>query len=90
MKQGYNEQAQICAEGCEEDRITHIFQIQCKHKLFSKRVKKSQTELNGAKLIKRDEIGPDGVKRVKWLQLGPNRTKRGKVGLKGVQRRQKG
>ena len=26
-------QAQICAEGCEEDNNTHLFHIQCKHKL---------------------------------------------------------
>ena len=28
-----SEQAQICAEGCEEEYITHIFQIQLKHNL---------------------------------------------------------
>ena len=26
-------QAQMCAEGCEEDDITHFFHIKCKHKL---------------------------------------------------------
>ena len=28
-----NQQAQICAEGCEEDNITHFFRIKYKHKL---------------------------------------------------------
>ena len=28
-----NKQAHICAEGCEEEYITHIFQIQLKHNL---------------------------------------------------------
>ena len=27
-----HKQAQICAEGCEEDDITHFFHIKCKHK----------------------------------------------------------
>ena len=26
------EQAQICAEGCKGEYITHIFRIQCNHK----------------------------------------------------------
>ena len=25
-------QAQMCAEGCEEDDITHFFHMKCKHK----------------------------------------------------------
>ena len=28
-------QAQICAEGCEEDDIIHFFHIKCKHKLYT-------------------------------------------------------
>ena len=43
-------QAQICAEVCEEEYITHIFQIQLNHNLcLLNEIKQGQMELNCGK-----------------------------------------
>ena len=43
-------QAQICAEGCEEEYVTHIFQILIKHNLSAwNEIKQGQIEFNCGK-----------------------------------------
>ena len=50
LRGNLKKQAQICAEGCEEEYITHIFQIQLKHNLSAlNKIKQGQIEFNRGK-----------------------------------------
>ena len=46
-KEEQEEQVQICAEGCEEEYITHIFQIHLEHNLCAiNKIKQGQMVFN--------------------------------------------
>ena len=50
IQESQEKHAQICAEGCEEEYFTHIFQIQLKHNLSAlNEIKQRQMEFNSGK-----------------------------------------